>query len=50
MELIAVLEGLLFIVGEDGISFSKLKEIMEIDDIKLNELIDNYINDIKELG
>lgn len=41
MELIAVLEGLLFIVGEDGISFSKLKEIMEIDDIKLNELIDN---------
>ena len=38
MEL-AVLEGLLFLNGEDGISFEKIKDILEIDDNKLNELI-----------
>ena len=48
MELVGVLEGLLFINGSEGISFDSLLEIMNIDEIKLNELIDelksNYSN------
>ena len=43
MEL-AVLEGLLFLNGEDGISFEKIKDILELDDDKLNELLDNLNN------
>lgn len=39
MENIAILEGLLFVVGEDGISLSKIKEVMEIDDETLSKLI-----------
>ena len=39
MENIAILEGLLFVVGEDGISLSKIKEVMEIDDEILSKLI-----------
>lgn len=35
------LEGLLFIVGDDGISKDRIKEIMEIDDNKLEELIES---------
>lgn len=40
MELVGVLEGLLFINGSDGLSFEELLEIMNIDDIELNKLID----------
>lgn len=43
MEL-AVLEGLLFLNGEEGISFEKIKDILEIDDSKLNELLDTLNN------
>ena len=43
MEL-AVLEGLLFLNGEDGISFEKIKDILEIDDNKLNELLNTLNN------
>lgn len=39
MELVGVLEGLLFINGSVGISFDHLLEILNVDEIKLNELI-----------
>ena len=39
MELVGVLEGLLFINGSDGVSFNELLEIMNIDDIELNKII-----------
>ena len=34
-----VLEGILFVVGEDGISESKIKEILNINDEELNKII-----------
>ena len=34
-----ILEGLLFISGDEGISIKRIKDIMEIDDEKLNYLI-----------
>lgn len=39
MDLKAVLEGVLFIVGEEGISIDKIEEILEIDNEKLKQLI-----------
>ncbi len=39
MELVGVLEGLLFINGSAGISFDDLLEILDIDEIALNELL-----------
>ncbi len=39
MNLEAVLEGILFVVGDEGISLNQIKEILEIDDEGLKELI-----------
>ena len=39
-----VLEGLLFISGDDGVTYKELEKIMEIDDEKLNYLV----NELKE--
>lgn len=39
LNLIAVLEGLLFLNGEDGLSLEKAKDILEIDELKLQELL-----------
>ena len=39
-----ILEGLLFISGDDGITIDRIKSIMEIDDEKLNFLI-NKLNE-----
>ena len=39
MNLTGVLEGLLFVVGEDGITTTQIEEILEIDDNKLNEIV-----------
>lgn len=39
MEYIGIIEGILFIVGDEGISFEKLKDILEIDDNKLLETL-----------
>lgn len=39
MNLAAVLEGLLFVVGEDGLSLDQISEILEIDDTKLKEIV-----------
>lgn len=36
----AVLEGLLFLVGDEGITLARLKEILEIDDDELNSTIE----------
>lgn len=46
MNFTPIIEGILFLVGSDGISFSELKEILEIDDDTLNKelkkLKENY--------
>lgn len=39
MNLNAVLEGILFIVGDEGISIEKIEEILEIETNKLKEII-----------
>lgn len=39
MELLGVLEGILFVVGNEGISAERLKEILSIEDDKINYLI-----------
>ncbi|MDD3452883.1 MAG: SMC-Scp complex subunit ScpB [Bacilli bacterium] len=49
-----ILEGLLFVVGEDGLSIEKAKELLEIDDQKLNEVINelkmSYENETRGLS
>ncbi|MEG0994770.1 MAG: SMC-Scp complex subunit ScpB [Bacilli bacterium] len=49
MNYIGVLEGLLFVVGEDGLTLNQIKDILEIDDDTVKELIkdlkDNYEGD-----
>ena len=47
MNLKAVLEGLLFVAGDDGVSASKLAEIMEIDSSEVLKLIDELSEDCK---
>lgn len=37
----AILEGLLFVVGDEGLSYDKIKDILEIDDDALNKVIEN---------
>lgn len=48
MNLEAVLEGMLFIVGEDGLSYEQISNILEIDNDKIDEIIsklkENYSN------
>lgn len=39
MNLEAVLEGILFVVGDEGISLNQIKEILEITDEELKELV-----------
>ncbi len=41
----AVLEGLLFLVGDEGITLSRLKEILEIEDDELNKVIETLENE-----
>ena len=36
----AVLEGLLFVSGDEGLSLKKIKEILEIEDDELNKIIE----------
>ena len=49
MNLEAVLEGMLFIVGEDGLSYEQINNILEIDNDKIDEIVsklkENYSND-----
>lgn len=43
---IAILEGLLFIVGEEGLSEQNIKEILEVGDLEFNYLIKDYQNQL----
>ncbi|NLA33351.1 MAG: SMC-Scp complex subunit ScpB [Tenericutes bacterium] len=49
MNYLAILEGLLFVVGEEGLSIDQVKKILEIDDNSIKELINKlkqrYISD-----
>lgn len=47
MNLKAVLEGLLFLAGSDGLTFEQIKNILEVDDIKGKELIGQLNNEYK---
>ena len=50
MNLKAVLEGILFVVGEEGISLNQIKELLEIDDDKLKELVGELSVDYSDPG
>lgn len=40
MELLPILEGILFLVGDEGIAYEEIKKILEIEDDKLNSIIE----------
>lgn len=40
MKLLPILEGILFLVGDEGITYEEIKKILEIEDDKLNSLIE----------
>lgn len=48
MKLKAILEGLLFVVGDEGISSEKLLNILDISLEELEELLDNYSKDLSK--
>lgn len=39
MDKVAVLEGLLFVIGEDGLSLAQIEEILEVDDVEAKDLV-----------
>ena len=41
MEKVGILEGLLFVVGDEGLSLNQIKEILAVDDMELKEIIYN---------
>jgi len=43
----AVLEGVLFVVGEEGLTFDSIQKIMNIDTASLHELIDQYKKELE---
>ena len=51
MEYIGIIEGILYVVGDEGISFDKLKEVLEIDEKKLEEVLNilkkTYENEVR---
>lgn len=51
MEYIGIIEGMLYVVGDEGITYDKLKEVLEIDDKKLNEVLNilkkTYENEVR---
>lgn len=44
----AVLEGLLFVVGEDGLTIEQIKDVLEIDDDSVKELIRELKKDYED--
>ena len=40
MNLQSILESLLFVVGDEGLSFQQTMEILDIDEQRFNELLD----------
>ena len=49
MELKAVLEGLLFVVGDEGISKENLLNILDISEEELQKLLNDYSNDLNKI-
>lgn len=49
MELKAVLEGLLFVVGDEGISKENLLNILDISEEELQKLLNYYSNDLNKI-
>jgi segregation and condensation protein B len=41
----AILEGILFVSGDDGVSINQIKEVLEIDDEGLNKLVESLKED-----
>lgn len=50
MNLYGVLEGLLFVVGNEGISFEKLKNVLEVDDNELEQLLAELDNQYQNIN
>ena len=46
MNLIAVLEGLLFVVGDEGISIEKLIRVLGISEEELQKIVDEYSKEL----
>lgn len=44
----AVLEGLLFVVGDDGLTLEQIEEILEIDNKEAKEIISSLMNDYQK--
>lgn len=47
MNLKAVLEGLLFVTGDEGISKERLLKILDVSEEEFNEVVTQFINDLK---
>ena len=47
MNIKAVLEGILFVVGDEGISNERLLKILNVSEVELQKIIDEYSNDLK---
>ena len=39
---IGVLEGLLFVTGEDGLSLEEISKLLELENYEVNELLNEY--------
>ena len=50
MNLKAVLEGILFVVGEEGITINKVEEILEINDEELKRIVSDLTLDYADEG
>ncbi len=44
---IAILEGLLFLAGDEGLNDEIIKEVLEIDEIELNELVEQLKHELQ---
>lgn len=47
MNLKAILEGILFVVGDEGISIDKLSKVLDISLADLNKILDEYMTDLE---
>ena len=47
MNLKAILEGILFVVGDEGISIDKLSKVLDISLADLNKILDEYMADLE---
>ena len=50
MENKAVLEGLLFVVGEEGLSLEQIEDVLEIDELEAKELLKSLRDEYEEEG